>query len=139
MNLITRVVLPVLFSAYSICAFGQYKRIDTLLGQLKNIRARLPVEKLYLQLDKPAYVKNDTIWFKAYLLNADYSTPSTRSGLLYIELDDSNNKSIKRMMAPLASGISWGNIALDENMPEGSYTLRAYTNWMRNLWRRLYI
>ncbi len=132
MNLITRIVLSILFSAYRIYAIGQVKPIDTLIGQLNNTRARLPVEKLYLQLDKPAYLKNDTIWFKAYLLNADYLTPSTRSGLLYIELDDSNNKSIKRIMVPLASGLSWGNIALDESMPEGNYTLRAYTNWMRN-------
>ena len=36
-------------------------------------------------------------------------------------------------MVPVVSGISWGDIALDEeDIPEGSYTLRAYTNWMRN-------
>ena len=104
-----------------------------MVNNITDNRERLPVEKLYLQTDKPAYVQEDTIWFKAYLFNADYFTASTRSGLLYVELDDENNKCVKRIMLPLVSGLSWGNIALvKDDIPEGSYTLRAYTNWMQN-------
>ena len=92
-----------------------------------------PIEKLYLQFDKPYYAIGDTIWFKAYLFNAAYLLPSNKSGLLYIELDDDNNKTIKRIMVPVAYGLSWGDIALDtKEMPAGNYIIRAYTNWMRN-------
>jgi hypothetical protein len=71
--------------------------------------------------------------FKAYLLNADYLTLSTKSLMLYTELDDAAGRMVKRMMVPVISGISWGNMALDETeIPHGSYTLRGYTNWMRN-------
>jgi hypothetical protein len=67
------------------------------------------------------------------LLNADYLTPSTRSGLLYVELDDAANHMVKQIMVPVTLGISIGDIGLDaKEIPEGSYTLRAYTNWMRN-------
>jgi len=105
----------------------------TTLSAVAGQRDRMPIEKLYLQLDKPYYALGDTLRFKAYLLNADFLKPSLKSGLLYVELDDNTNKCVKRMMVPVVSGLSWGDMALvDKDFPEGSYTLRAYTNWMLN-------
>jgi hypothetical protein len=110
---------------------------DTILNKymtaMDTIRSHRPIEKLYLQTDKPYYNLGDTIRFKTYLLNADFLTPSTHSGSIYIELDDAAGRMAKRIMVPVVSGLSWGDIALDEmEVPQGSYTLRAYTNWMRN-------
>ncbi|MGY3214839.1 hypothetical protein [Mucilaginibacter sp. HD30] len=100
---------------------------------LTNIRELKPIEKLYLQTDKPHYSLGDTLRFKGYLLNADYLTPADRSGLLYVELDNEQGKYAKRIMVPVISGLAWGDIALDSvEVPGGTYTLRAYTNWMRN-------
>jgi hypothetical protein len=107
--------------------------LKDIISAIDTIRNRLPVEKIYLQTDKPYYSGEDTLHFKAYLLDADFMRPSQRSGLLYVELDNADNKMVKRIMSPLASGVTWGDIALDEKeIPPGSYTLRAYTNWMRN-------
>lgn len=113
---------------------------DVSLSNLRNhvtavntIRELKPIEKLYLQTDKPYYTTGDTLRFKAYLLNADYLTPSNRSGLLYVELDGADGKAAKRIMVPVENGIAWGDIALDsKDIPAGSYTFRAYTNWQRN-------
>jgi len=100
---------------------------------LQQISKKLPVEKLYVQFDKNYYSVGDTLHFKAYLLNANFLTLSNHSGLLYIEMDDVNNKSVKRIMAPIVSGLSWGDIVLTEkDFSQGNYTIRAYTNWMRN-------
>ncbi len=94
---------------------------------------QMPIEKVYLQFDKPYYSLGDVMHLRAYLLDADFLTLSVRSGLLYVELDNTDNKSVKRIMVPLATGIGWADIALNErDFPEGSYTLRAYTNWNRN-------
>ncbi len=146
MNMLHRISLTVFISMLGLSAFCQSRSVDSLISQIDSKDKQLPVEKLYLQLDKPDYAQNDTIWFKTYLLNADDLTAATRSGLLYVELDDSHNTMVKRMMFPLVMGLSWGNIALkEEEVPEGSYTLRAYTNWMRNFGedyvfkKRLYI
>ena len=36
-------------------------------------------------------------------------------------------------MVPLNNGLAWGDLVLDgKEVPEGSFVLRAYTNWMRN-------
>jgi hypothetical protein len=110
---------------------------DPALARLVNrqnvfFKLQIP-EKVYVQTDKPNYISGDTIRLKAYLLNADYLTPTNRSGMLYIELDDQDGKAAKRIMLPVTTGLAWGDIALDEKeVPHGSYTLRAYTNWMRN-------
>jgi hypothetical protein len=107
--------------------------VGSFLNPGQFIREQLPIEKLYIHTDKPAYSTGDTIWFKGYLLNADYLTYSQRSGLLYLELDDMANKCVKRIMTPIDHGVSWGNIAIEPDMvPDGTYTLRAYTNWMLN-------
>ncbi|MFD0751626.1 hypothetical protein ACFQZS_15855 [Mucilaginibacter calamicampi] len=108
-------------------------KLSNYASALNNLRELKPIEKLYLQTDKPYYNSGDTLRFKGYALNADFLTPSVQSGMLYIELDDEKGKSAKRVMVPLANGLGWGNIALDSvEVPNGAYTLRAYTNWMRN-------
>ncbi|MDB5030619.1 hypothetical protein [Mucilaginibacter sp.] len=129
-----RTVIILVCCLWSISAFAQVNSgLLTTLSAIAGMRDRMPVEKLYLQLDKPYYALGDTLHFKAYLMNADFLKPSLRSGLLYVELDDNSNKCIKRIMVPVASGLGWGDIALiDKDFPEGSYTLRAYTNWMLN-------
>lgn len=92
-----------------------------------------PFEKLYVQTDKPVYLTGDTLRLKAYLLNGDYRSPSALSGILYVELDNEAGKNIKRMMLPVSVGLTWADIDLDTtNVKQGNYTLRAYTNWMRN-------
>lgn len=92
-----------------------------------------PVEKLYVQTDKPAYLTGDTLRLKAYLLNGHYLGPSALSGILYVELDNEAGKNIKRLMLPVSYGQAWADMPLDTaDVKQGNYTLRAYTNWMRN-------
>lgn len=132
-NLI-RYILPFILVATWLNCFSQSaKTIDVIQSKMDSARARLPIEKLYLHTDRSAYNVGDTLWFKVYLMNADYLTASKRSGLVYVELDDENGKSVKRTMVPMNFGLSWGNLSFDEmDVPEGNYVLRAYTNWMRN-------
>lgn len=51
----------------------------------------------------------------------------------YVEIANDSNRLMKRIMLPVFAGISFGQIALDpEELPQGNYVIRAYTNWMRN-------
>jgi protocatechuate 3,4-dioxygenase beta subunit len=124
------------FCLFTFAAHGQTignKVLKDDVAALQNMRLQLPIEKLYLQTDKPYYNSGDTLRFKSYLLNADFLTPSNSSGLLYVELDNASGKPVKRIMVAVNYGLAWGDIALDEKeIAGGSYTLRAYTNWMRN-------
>jgi hypothetical protein len=104
--------------------------INNVIAKIDTFNNRLPAEKLYMQFDKPYYAVGDTIWFKAYLLNSDlnYSPLSSR---LYVELVNDSSKVLRRIAVPMKIGITWGCIALD-GVREGSVSIRAYTNWMRN-------
>ncbi len=132
-----RFYLLLLVINYSGCLFAQQKVNDAGLVRLLKLQdsmhRRLPIEKLYIQTDKPFYAVGDTIWMKGYLFNADFLKYSTNSGLIYIELASDTGYVVKRAMLPVGHGITHGQIAIDgKDIPEGSYILRAYTNWQRN-------
>jgi hypothetical protein len=100
---------------------------------LDTLHNRMPLEKLYIQLDKPYYSTGDTLRMKAYLLDAAQGKGSDKSGIVYVELANDSNVVFFRRMLPVGFGLGTGNIILrKEDIPEGSYTLRAYTNLMRN-------
>lgn len=108
-----------------------------LVGGITSATESYAAEKLYVQTDRPSYAPGDTLWFKAYLFDAAFLYPSPQSGMLYLEIAAPDNEVIKRTMVVLRQGLGWGYFALDETVfPAGPYTLRAYTNWMRNFSRK---
>ncbi|MBS1533063.1 MAG: hypothetical protein JSU01_22370, partial [Bacteroidetes bacterium] len=122
-----------------LCCHLSYGQSDPQARLLKfaassdSLVGRNGTERIYVQFDKPNYVIGDTIWLKAWLFNAPTLLLSARSGLLHIDIANDSNKIVKQYLLPVASGLSWGNIVLDDKIfKPGDYTLRAYTNWMRN-------
>jgi len=127
-------LLVFIFWMLSICSFSQTRPatgIASIVASTDTLRNRMPAEKLYIHFDKPYYSAGDTIWFKAYLFDAAFLRGSKKSGIVYIELANDTNKVLMRRMLPVIHGMGNGNIIL-KDIPEGSYTLKAYTNLMRN-------
>ncbi|MCC3153256.1 TonB-dependent receptor plug domain-containing protein [Hymenobacter sp. BT770] len=93
--------------------------------------AALP-EKAYLHLDKAWYTAGETIWLKAYVVDARQHRPDTLSKVLHVDLLNANNQVVARRNLLLDAGLAPGDIALPDTLTPGNYTLRAYTGWMRN-------
>ena len=89
-------------------------------------------EKLYLQLDKPYYSAGENIWFKGYLVNAVTLAPMRQSRYIYVELIDRNNTVQQRIKIRADEHGFHNCLKLPHETPRGQYTLRAYTQWMRN-------
>ena len=89
-------------------------------------------EKAYLHLDRPYYAGGETVWFKAYLVEADSHRADTLSKILYVELLSPQRRMVARRTLHLKAGVAAGDLALSDTLPAGTYQLRAYTNWMRN-------
>ena len=106
--------------------------IQKLAAQLEKWTTEQPVEKVYLQLDKPFYGVGDDVWFKAYVTIGSKHQLSALSGALNVELIDDRDSIMKWVKLPVTSGITWGDFALSDTLKEGNYRIRAYTNWMRN-------
>ncbi len=127
--------LAILFNLISVLAVAQTPspgNINQLISKIATYNSSMPAEKVFLQFDKPYYSAGDTIWFKGYLMDEaiKYSTLSSR---LYIELLNDSNAVIKRLVFPVSLGLTWGNIPLSQAyVHNGTYTIRAYTTWMRN-------
>lgn len=89
-------------------------------------------EKIYLQLDGQVYTTDKNIWFKAIVTDALYHMPTQLSGVLYVELVDSGKEIIDKKLVKLHNGIGYGAFELKSVYPEGSYMIRAYTQWNKN-------
>ncbi|WP_214229434.1 hypothetical protein [Pedobacter sp. B4-66] len=135
-HLITSIFICVLLNLFNFTpGFSQAtqkQNLKEVITKLNSQNDSLSAEKLYLQTDKPTYLAGDTLWFKAYLLNASFLNYSTKSGVLYLELSNDSSRLIQRIMVPVMTGIAYGSIPLEKEMMQGGYTLTGYTNWMRN-------
>ncbi|QDA60567.1 TonB-dependent receptor plug domain-containing protein [Hymenobacter jejuensis] len=89
-------------------------------------------EKSYLHLDKPLYATGETIWFKAYVVDASQHRPDTLSRVVYVDLLSPTQKVVMQRVLRLTNGTAHGDFALPDTLTQGLYTVRAYTNWMRN-------
>jgi len=133
--LFKKVILFNLILTCSLPVFAQHQTVNfsTIQSGMDSDRLRMPGEKIYLQFDRASYLPGDTIWFKVYLFNASFLSPTTQSGILYIDVAGDDNKVLTQFKLPVAAGETWGNIALAKEIyTEGNYTIRAYTNWLRN-------
>lgn len=118
--------------AYQATARGQTEPIDSLLARIDRYRILNPVEKLYLHLDKRSYTVGETIWFKAYSAVGIENFLSNISNIAYAELIDPKENIVESIRIPLVQGVGIGDFTLQDTLIEGTYRLRAYTNWMRN-------
>lgn len=125
------VFLAFLCTGHLLCAQDSTK-IDALSEQLTRYKEVLAPEKVYLQTDKDYYTNGDTLWFKTYLVDGISHGVSDKSRVVYVELVDAEQKVIERRSIYTGFKGGSGDIALEENIEEGLYSLRAYTEYMLN-------
>ncbi|HEY4326599.1 MAG TPA: TonB-dependent receptor [Mucilaginibacter sp.] len=106
--------------------------INKIVEQFNKWFSSHPIEKVYLQLDKPYYAIGDDIWFKAYVTAGSEHRLSTISCVLNVELINEKDSVKQSVKLPVTNGLTWGDFILSDSLKEGNYRIRAYTNWMRN-------
>ena len=106
--------------------------VSKLVTALQKWTDEHPQEKVYLHMDKPYYVLGDTIWFKAYVTSGSRHELSAVSGALYVDLITEKDSIVKTLKLPIKGGMTMGDFTLEDNLREGNYRIRAYTQWMRN-------
>ena len=105
--------------------------MDSIALYFEGIRSQQQ-EKLWLHLNQPYYAAGDTIWFRAYLLDAMTHRQDTLSNFIYVYLFDR----AKRLVASRKikrDSLGFANcLPLPDTLASGEYTLRANTGWMLN-------
>ena len=103
------------------------------LGSLfYNQLAIFPQEKIYLHTDKPYYISGERIWFRAHLVNAATHIPEPVSRYVYVELINPLDSIVTRVKIRQEEGAYHGYLHIPADVPEGDYTLRAYTTFMQS-------
>lgn len=106
--------------------------LEKLVSSLQKWTDDNPQEKVYLHMDKRYYALGDTIWFKAYITTGSRHQLSAISGALYVDLITEKDSIVRTLKLPVNAGMSMGDLTLGDDLQQGNYRIRAYTQWMRN-------
>ena len=108
----------------ALLAFGQADsaviRIKEYLKNIHSFNQAYPQEKVYLHLDNHSYFIGDTIWFKAYVMNASTLRLTDVSRILYVELLNEKGVEMETLKLRLENGQCHGAFALKDRYYTGT-------------------
>lgn len=108
--------------------FGQEVKTSFLEYRQNN-----PQFKIYLHTNKYAsYHAGESIWFKAYLLDAWSNQPDSIDAAIYVDLVNHEGKTVDVTILNSHKGFAQGDIAIPDSLAAGNYVLRAYNNYLLN-------
>ena len=108
--------------------------MDSITQRFRRQLQIFPQEKVYLHTDRSRYQAGDTIWLRAHLVDAATHRATFISRYVYVELIDIDAKLLKRIkLRPDEKNVFHGYTPIQEDQPQGYYSLRAYTRFMENL------
>lgn len=128
LNRLSKIALALFLSGFYYAGFSQNKYLvknqhDCLIQ--KN-------EKVFVQLEKSVYISGEAIDYKAYIIKNNNLKQSSGSKVIYFEIINYNNTPVLSWRANVINGNVSGTIGLPDTISGGIYTLRAFTNWMKN-------
>ncbi len=92
-----------------------------------------PLQKLYLHTDRDFYFLGDTLWFAAYLVDAQTHVPVVGESNLYVELLDTAGQVIYHKTFPISNGFGQGYLSFDKDtVKTGNYLVRSYNDYLLN-------
>lgn len=89
-------------------------------------------EALFLHIDRDKYIAGEEIWFSIYITDCNKRTLSPLSILAYVELLNPWNLPVIQTRIKISGGRGEGNFTLPDSVSSGTYTVRAYTNRMKD-------
>lgn len=92
----------------------------------------VPREEIFVHSDREEYIAGEDLWFNVYLVNRQNLRPSSDSKIAYFELLNPENRPVVQKRIFLEDGFGPGQIIIPDTLSSGTYTIRAYTNWMKN-------
>ncbi|MCL2502720.1 MAG: hypothetical protein FWE99_06260, partial [Bacteroidales bacterium] len=127
-----RNIVLFLLTGLPLLIYAQRGLPDSLSVSFRNQLEIFPQEKIYVHTDKPYYLSGEKIWFRAWLVDAITHAPSPVSRYVYVELINHLDSVVTRVKICEEQEAYHGHILIPDDTPQGAYTLRAYTTFMRS-------
>lgn len=122
---IQNIVISLLFFILSIVALAQERAV-------KGTEGLHLLENIHLQLNKTVFLKGEHIWFKAYVQNQNQHLPSLATKNLHVGIFSKDGSMLTKKMFLVRNGVSFGDFKVDSTFVKDSYTIMAWTNYMKN-------
>ena len=103
-----------------------------LLANLDTYEKDYSPSKIYVQTDRYMYALEDTVWFKAYALDAAKHIPIERGEVIYLDVVDSKGDRVERKKIFAENLSAASDFIIGREWLPGRYKLRAYTKFMLN-------
>lgn len=116
----------------NVSAQDPMNRIGHLVEKFQHYSEEVPGEEVYVMTDRETYIAGETLWFKAWLICRKSSALSSSSKIIYCELVNPENKLVVQKRLYNDKGSCLGQFNLPDALSSGTYTIRAYTSWMKN-------
>lgn len=89
-------------------------------------------EKVYLHVDRQYYSPGDYLWFKVYHLWGLTHRPMPGYKNVFVQLVGESGKVYAERIVLARNGTIDGDILVTDSIPDGEYTLRAFTRYLEN-------
>ncbi len=136
--------LAIAFMTIGAMAQTAEQRLSGYASNMMRFSELCTQEKVYLQFDNTSYYTGETIWFKAYVVNASDNRRAP-SKVLYVDFLSPGGEILKSLKLPVVAGQVDGSFSLNDAstaharelrgvLPyrSGFYEIRAYTAYMLN-------
>lgn len=135
-GLIRHISFTVLFLAFlcpnTLLCQDPVVEVDSVTEKFKRYSSFLPREEIYVHTDREEYIAGEDIWFKLYLFDVQTGRLSPAGSIAYFEILNSDFYPVVQKRIRLDGGLGPGMAFLPDTLSSGRYTLRAYTNSMKN-------
>jgi hypothetical protein len=124
----------ILLLVFVMSSYSQTVLVSTeyLTKKFEDFVKSVPREEIFVHSDREAYVSGEEFWFSIYLIDRTTLKPCDESRIAYFEVLNYENKPIIQKRVLLNGGFGSGQFILPDSLSTGKYTIRAYTNWMKN-------
>lgn len=102
------------------------------IAEYGNRLTDLKSEKVYVHTDRNKYTVKDELWLKIYLLDGKLHTPLKGPGNVYIDLVNSKGEALLHKVFLVEDGYGHGNFQIPAEFETGTYSLNAYTAYMKS-------
>jgi len=127
-----RIVVSILCLSGALGAYAQQVQPDSVIKKFDYYRRQVLQEKIYAHVDRTFYLTGETMWAKIYTVDASFHHFSDVSKVAYLEILDKDNDAVLQTKIELKEGMGDGSLFLPASLTSGNYTVRVYTNWMKN-------
>ncbi len=123
-----RLISPLMIVFVSAISFhSSAQQIDSMMSVYAE---GFPKERVHVHFDKNIYNKEETIWYKIYVM--DPEGPTFLSKNVYVEWYDTTGKVMRQAVSPLFQATARGSFELPATYNGNFVRMKVFTKWMLN-------